>query len=98
MNPISQSTIKSIEDWLATIVRTELKRALDHHATVKSNNVMPQPTARISQARISLVGRKLPAKYRHPRTGETWAGRGMQPTWLKQELKKGRKLMDFLVK
>jgi DNA-binding protein H-NS len=93
MNPISQSTIKTIEDWLATIIRTELKRALDHHATVKSNKIMPQATAR-----ISLVGRKLPAKYRHPRTGETWAGRGMKPNWLTQELKKGRKLERFLVK
>jgi DNA-binding protein H-NS len=30
------------------------------------------------------VGRKtpLPAKYRNPKTGETWSGRGRAPAWL----------------
>ena len=26
------------------------------------------------------VGGKVPPKYRHPDTGETWSGRGLQPT------------------
>lgn len=44
-------------------------------------------------------GKKLAPKYRHPETGETWAGRGVHPTWIVVYLKKrGRKLDDLLIK
>ncbi len=45
----------------------------------------------------SLKGRKVEAKYRHPKTGETYAGRGAMAGWLKAELKAGKKLEDFLI-
>jgi DNA-binding protein H-NS len=46
--------------------------------------------------RSSLKGRKAPVKYRD-RSGNTWAGRGAQPRWLRAELKAGAKLQDFAV-
>lgn len=43
-------------------------------------------------------GVKLEPKYRHPETGETWAGRGVYPTWMVKYLKKrGAKLEDLLI-
>src|SRR5829696_2831185 len=51
--------------------------------------------------RIAVYGRKksgkVAAKYRHPKTGETWAGRGAQPRWLTAEIKAGKKRDDFLI-
>lgn len=51
--------------------------------------------------RIAIYGRKksgkVAAKYRHPKTGETWAGRGAQPRWLTAEIKTGKKRDDFLI-
>ena len=44
----------------------------------------------------SLRGRKAPVKYRD-RSGNTWAGRGAQPVWLREKLKAGAKLKDFAV-
>ena len=44
----------------------------------------------------SLKGRKVPIKYRD-RSGNTWAGRGAQPVWLREKLKAGAKLEDFAV-
>src|SRR5262249_14107655 len=44
----------------------------------------------------SLKGRKVPVKYRD-RSGNTWAGRGAQPVWLREKLKAGAKLEDFAV-
>lgn len=41
--------------------------------------------------------RKVPAKYRHPQTGETWSGRGLQPNWLKAALAEGAQMNDFKV-
>ena len=43
-----------------------------------------------------LKGQKVPIKYRD-RSGNTWAGRGAQPVWLREKLKEGAKLEDFAV-
>jgi DNA-binding protein H-NS len=41
---------------------------------------------------------KLPPLYGHPKTGQTWSGRGPKPAWLKQALKKrGASIEDFLI-
>ena len=42
-------------------------------------------------------GRKVAAKYRHPKTGETWSGRGGVASWLAAEIKAGKKREDFLI-
>jgi DNA-binding protein H-NS len=44
----------------------------------------------------ALKGRKVAVKYRD-RSGNTWAGRGAQPVWLREKLKAGAKLEDFAV-
>ena len=46
--------------------------------------------------RNSLKGRKVAIKYRD-RSGNTWAGRGAQPVWLREKLKAGAKLENFAV-
>ena len=46
--------------------------------------------------RSSLKGRKVAIKYRD-KEGNTWAGRGAQPVWLREKLKAGAKLQDFAV-
>jgi DNA-binding protein H-NS len=37
------------------------------------------------------------AKYRHPETGETWAGRGLKPRWLTAAMKSGKSLESFAI-
>lgn len=44
-----------------------------------------------------IKGSKVAAKYRHPKTGETWSGRGGVAGWLARELKAGKKREDFLI-
>ena len=53
-------------------------------------------------AQVPASGRrpypKVLPKYRNPANqSETWAGRGKQPHWLKAQLKRGKKLNDFLI-
>ena len=43
-----------------------------------------------------MKGKKVPPKYRSPE-GETWAGRGAIPRWLKAAIEEGGKLEDFLI-
>jgi DNA-binding protein H-NS len=41
----------------------------------------------------------VPPKYRNPKDpSQTWAGRGLQPRWLKDAIKSGKKLESFLIK
>src|SRR5262249_8729936 len=47
--------------------------------------------------RSAMKGRKVAVKYRD-KEGNTWAGRGAQPVWLREKLKMGGKLEDFAVK
>jgi len=42
-------------------------------------------------------GIKVPPKYRDPKTGESWSGRGTTPRWLRALTKAGHKLEDFAV-
>jgi DNA-binding protein H-NS len=42
-------------------------------------------------------GSKVPPKYRHPDSGETWSGRGGVAGWLARELATGSRLEDFLI-
>ena len=44
----------------------------------------------------SLKGKRVPIKYRD-KSGNTWAGRGAQPTWLREKLEAGAKLENFAV-
>jgi DNA-binding protein H-NS len=47
--------------------------------------------------RSAMKGRKVAVKYRD-KEGNTWAGRGAQPVWLREKLKAGAKLEDFAVR
>jgi DNA-binding protein H-NS len=46
--------------------------------------------------RSAMKGRKVAIKYRD-KEGNTWAGRGAQPVWLREKLKAGAMLEDFAV-
>lgn len=53
---------------------------------------------RNADGRASHVkGIKVPPKYRHPKTGETWTGRGGIAGWLAKEIAAGHKREDFLI-
>lgn len=54
-------------------------------------------TKAVAAPRRAGGGGKVAAKYRHPQTGQTWSGRGLQPNWLKAALAGGASLDDFKV-
>jgi DNA-binding protein H-NS len=53
---------------------------------------------RVIKRKAKRTKTTVPAKYRHPKTGEAWSGRGLTPRWLAAELAKGKKKESFLVK
>lgn len=59
-------------------------------------------TAAPRKAANPAKGRKLgkvAPKYRNPADkAQTWTGRGKQPLWLAAQIKKGKKIEEFLIK
>jgi DNA-binding protein H-NS len=79
-------------------LREDVNKILDHkvHELRSQLSLLDGGSVGRKQAG-SLKGRKVQPKYRSP-SGDTWAGRGAQPSWLVAALKKGKKVDDFLIK
>src|SRR6266851_1258405 len=76
-------------------VETALRRTAKE-LTTQLSRLGGEIGPRRKQRGSGLKGRKVPAKYRD-RSGNTWAGRGAMPVWLREKLKAGAKLEDFSV-
>jgi len=74
----------------AEALKKELRSLGEDYAEVGRNAIYGRKRG------SSLKGRKVAVKYRD-RSGNTWAGRGAQPVWLREKLKAGSKLEDFAV-
>jgi DNA-binding protein H-NS len=74
----------------------ELELRLARIKRLKQSPAVSPPQANGTMA--ERQARKLPVRYRNPEIpSQTWAGRGLQPRWLKQALKSGKKLSHFVV-
>ena len=80
-------------------LRDEIEEVLAHRAALLREELSKLGHKIGSKGKVrgsSLRGRKVAVKYRD-RSGNTWAGRGAQPVWLREKLKAGAKLEDFAV-
>jgi DNA-binding protein H-NS len=78
-------------------LRDEVEKALSRRAKELHDQLSRLGRApRLRGEGSSLKGRKVAVKYRD-KSGNTWAGRGAQPVWLREKLKAGGKLEDFAV-
>ena len=85
-------------DALLTL-RDDVEKALSRRANELRDQLSrlgTQAGYRTRDRGSALKGRKVAVKYRD-RSGNTWAGRGAQPVWLREKLKAGAKLEDFAV-
>ncbi len=77
-------------------LQTEIEQVLTRRAAQLRDELSKLSGSRGKVGAHPLAGRKAPVKYRD-RAGNTWAGRGAQPRWLREKLKGGAKLADFAV-
>ncbi len=84
---------KQVEDTLVS-QRSTLERQLA--ALGGSITSIGGKVARGGGRGSALKGKKVAPKYRSAE-GETWAGRGATPRWLKAAIKEGKKLESFLI-
>ena len=63
-----------------------------------SLRISSKRSSETSKRIAASAGGTIAAKYRNPKDpSQTWAGRGRQPLWLVDALKKGQKIENFLV-
>src|SRR5262245_25068466 len=77
-------------------LRADVEQVLTRRAAQLRDDLSKLSGSREKVRAHSLKGRKVPVKYRD-KSGNTWAGRGAQPRWLREKLKAGAKLQDFAV-
>jgi DNA-binding protein H-NS len=99
-------SLTSISLDLLLKMRDDVSAALSQKATAlkKELSALGHDYAEVGRIAVygrkeksALSGRKVPPKYRDPKTRMTWAGRGAQPLWLREALKRGKKLDSFLI-
>ena len=82
-------------DQLLTL-RADVEEVLTRRAVQLRDDLSKLSGSKMKVGGSSLRGRTVPVKYRD-KSGNTWAGRGAQPRWLREKLKAGAKLEDFAV-
>jgi DNA-binding protein H-NS len=85
--------LRSQIDGLLASRRHDLQKQLARLQRLSSEAPVGPSNGRVS----AMKGVKVKPKYRDAKTGETWAGRGVQPRWLSAAVKAGHKLEDFLI-
>ena len=97
MARVSNLASMSVEELLK--LRDDVVRALNRRAEELRDQLSQLGNTVASSRKAygsAMKGRKVAVKYRD-NTGNTWAGRGAQPVWLREKLKGGAKLEDFAV-
>src|SRR5262249_27882935 len=77
-------------------LQTEIEQVLTRRAAQLRNELSKLGASKGKVGAHPLAARKAPVKYRD-RAGNTWAGRGAQPRWLRDKIRAGAKLADFAV-
>jgi DNA-binding protein H-NS len=107
-----KSSVKTIERQIAALkVRADKMRQMEKTPALRAIvGLMREHEISFAELRGALNGRgrrgkpgpkrgrKVKPKYRNPKTGETWSGRGRPARWIAAAEKAGRKRTDFLIR
>jgi hypothetical protein len=75
-----------------------LKRPIHVSETIRAEEAIPSAQTGTDGNRVN-VGKhfEVKAKYRDPKTNETWSGRGRMANWLKKKQEAGEDIEEYLV-
>jgi DNA-binding protein H-NS len=94
---MAKASLRSMSIDQLLKLRDDVNKLLDRRAKELDHQLARLGSARTPVRGSALRGRKVPVKFRD-RSGNTWAGRGAMPVWLKEKIKVGAKLQDFAVR
>ncbi len=94
---VQESVLKDLSSTLETSKQAKIETLERELRALRGGGVVRPAPARPAAKASPKKGMKIPPKYRDA-TGNTWAGRGEQPRWVREYLKKrGNKLDDLLI-
>jgi DNA-binding protein H-NS len=76
----------------------QIAALMDAHALTIADIVRLLPDQKYKRSAKGASGRKVKPMYRHPKTGETWSGRGRPARWLAALESAGHKRDSYLIK
>ena len=85
----------ALEQQIAEAQRTERADAVAKIRALMADHGLTLADLAPKSSSAKRSGAKVAPKYRDADTGNTWSGRGLQPTWLRQALASGRTIDDF---
>jgi DNA-binding protein H-NS len=93
---MAKTSLRSMSIDQLLKLRDDVNNLLKRRAAQLGDQLARLGSDRTPMRGSALRGRKVPAKFRD-RSGNTWAGRGAMPVWLREKIKAGAKLQDFAV-
>jgi DNA-binding protein H-NS len=91
-----------LDGMIVEKARAEKKLLLERIRTIQQIEHSTLERERRSPSRpersLKKGGVKAIPKYQDPKTGQTWAGRGKQPRWLRKAIEAGTPLEDFRIR
>lgn len=85
--------VERLIDQRMVAEKLELKKKLARLEQYQRNLMAPEPPQRSAANNRGVV----PPKYRDPKSGMTWSGRGKQPRWMTRLISQGAKREDFRI-
>ncbi len=85
-----------LEALIAERIRVEKKALLQKLEAIRRIETRARPSTSKPSHPVKRRAKPSP-KYRHPATGETWAGRGLQPKWMRKAIEAGGSQDEFLI-
>src|SRR5262249_1110659 len=93
---MSVTALLKLRDDIGTILQDKAAGLRKELSLLGEDVVHIGRVARYGKRVGARLGQKVPPKYRD-KNGNQWAGRGAQPVWLRDALKGGAKIEDFLI-
>ena len=106
---MSQFQSMSLEQLMAA--REEIDNLIDSKKNTAKNDLLAEFEEKAQKLGLDIsdllggkTGKKkstskVAAKYRNPaNSSESWTGRGRKPKWVEEQIAKGQKLEDLLIK
>ena len=96
LSTLSNEALCKLRDEIATLLNDRAKELRKELEQLTGSLPVNEREANGRENALKAKGDKIAPKYQGP-GGNTWCGRGARPRWLASELKRGKKLEDFLI-
>ena len=82
---------------ISSIIRSMREYDITPEEITNAFNKKSIKTAAPKSISAAAPKKRVPAKFRHPETGDTWSGRGKTPRWISAAESQGQSRNDFLI-